>query len=368
MQNPKPTQNNAQKTYNRNRPARPPPPGEEHLLLPTPPSELSVVDTHTHVLSTFDFYRRQYRNGKYTDVYSFIKAMYEGRNVDAIVDVWCDAPVKKQWKEYADAAMDKEKWGGMEYWFTLGVHPHDAKKYNDRVENDILEAMEHPRCVGLGEIGLDYHYNHSPRDKQQAVFTQQLKLAVRLGKPLVIHTREADDDTERIMKAEVPKDHKIHVHCFSDTPEFGKRLLDHFSNLYIGITGVITYSSNKNTSAVVRNMAAPSLSPNGPAPTPESLRILLETDAPFMTPGNMYDDLDLARGQKLPLCHSAMIPWTAQFVADVANSARVPRNAPRPAGVELWSADDIMRVSRENTRKMYGVTSIHHHIHISKES
>jgi Tat protein secretion system quality control protein TatD with DNase activity len=72
-----------------------------------------------------------------------------------------------------------------------------------------LEAMAHPRCVGWGEIGLDYHYDNSPRNVQQAVFTRQLKRAVELGKPLTIHTREAEEDTERILKSEVPSDHKV---------------------------------------------------------------------------------------------------------------------------------------------------------------
>jgi len=72
-----------------------------------------------------------------------------------------------------------------------------------------LEAMKHPRCVGWGEMGLDYHYDNSPREIQQEVFARQLRHAVRLGKPLTIHTREADDDTERILKTEVPRDHKV---------------------------------------------------------------------------------------------------------------------------------------------------------------
>lgn len=104
---------------------------------------------------------------------------------------------------------------------------HDAKKYNDNVNKDVcviphsfhcrltwifsLEAMNHPRCVALGEIGLDYHYNHSPQNVQQSVFTRQLRIAVRLGKPLVIHTREADDDIERIMKAEVPRHFRVRI-------------------------------------------------------------------------------------------------------------------------------------------------------------
>lgn len=69
--------------------------------------------------------------------------------------------------------------------------------------------MAHPRNVGWGEIGLDYHYDNSPRDVQQDVFTRQLRHAVRLGKPITVHTREADEDTERILKAEVPVEHKV---------------------------------------------------------------------------------------------------------------------------------------------------------------
>ena len=115
--------------------------------------------------------------------------------------------------------------------------------------------MVHPRCVGWGEMGLDYHYDNSPRDIQQEVFTRQLRHAVTLGKALTIHTREAEEDTERILKSEVPRDHRvshpskclicvvqicalqIHIHCFTDSPEFALRLLDHFPNLCIGITG-----------------------------------------------------------------------------------------------------------------------------------
>ena len=72
-----------------------------------------------------------------------------------------------------------------------------------------VQAMSHPRCVGWGEMGLDYHYDLSPRDLQQSIFRRQLKLAVKLNKPLTIHTREADDDTERILKEQVPQKHPV---------------------------------------------------------------------------------------------------------------------------------------------------------------
>ncbi|THU83511.1 Metallo-dependent hydrolase [Dendrothele bispora CBS 962.96] len=299
-------------------------PAEDFLALPAHSSTTPIVDTHTHLASTFEFYRSKYKEGKYDTVFDFVKGMYNEKKVEAIIDVWCEAPVQRLWKEFADSAINEEdrrtKWGGLEYWFVMGVHPHNAKDYDDAVEAQILEAMAHLRCVGWGEMGLDYHYDNSPRDIQQQVFARQLRHAVRLGKPLTIHTREADDDTERILKEIVPKDHPIHIHCFTDEADFGQRLLDHFPNLYIGVTGVVTFSTNLNTSSIIRRMIPSSSSSSSPS---SNLRILLETDAPYMVPANIYDSLNSFKppgvnGQtlkgRLPLSHSAMIPWTANFV------------------------------------------------------
>ncbi|TFL03775.1 Metallo-dependent hydrolase [Pterulicium gracile] len=317
-------------------------PAEEHLIMPirTSSSPTPIVDTHTHILSTFQTYRAKYKEGKHATVFDFIKAVTVEQNVQSIVDVWCEAPVEKEWKELADSAVGeeerKEKWGGVEYWFVMGIH--NANKYDDAVESTILEAMTHPRCVGWGEIGLDYHYDNSPRDLQQAIFQRQLEHAVRLGKPLTIHTREAEEDTERIMKAVVPKEHKIHIHCFTDTPEFAGRLLEHFPNLYIGVTGVITYSTNLNTSATLKNMIPSPPSPDSPSPNP---RILLETDGPYMVPANLYASPHMKDVSRLPLCHTGMIPWTAEFAAGVFG--------------EGWDAERVLKVGRENAAKVYGV-------------
>ncbi|KAI0706180.1 hypothetical protein BC835DRAFT_1409801 [Cytidiella melzeri] len=321
-------------------------PPEETLLLPVHPARAdlpeiehtSTVDTHTHLLLTFSSYQTTYKPGKHQTIWEFVRGMYHGRRVEAIVDVWCEAPVMKaQWKEIADSALTEEQrekdWGGLQYWFVMGVHPHDAKHYTDEVERDIIAAMNHPRCVGWGEIGLDYHYDNSPRQLQQEVFTRQLRKAIEFDKPLTIHTREAEGDTERILKAEVPKNHRIHIHCYTDSPEWAGRMLAHFPNLYIGITGVITYSSNLNTAAVIREMT-----PSG------SLRIVLETDAPYMVPGNIYNALPQVKGKRLPLCHTAMLPWTAEYVSRVANEAG-----------GSWDMENVMRISRENARQMYGV-------------
>lgn len=107
-------------------------PGEEHLLLPVHPSRAErpetdhelTVDTHTHLVSTFNAYQAAYKPGKYQTIWEFVRNMYGGRRVEAIVDVWCEAPVLKQWKEIADSALTEEQrekdWGGIDYWFVMG--------------------------------------------------------------------------------------------------------------------------------------------------------------------------------------------------------------------------------------------------------
>ena len=113
---------------------RPPPPAEQNLLLPphhtsatgttssTPPS---IVDTHTHVAATFDFYKRKYKQRAHADCFDFVRAMCKDRNVDAIVDVWCEAPVQQSWKELANSALTDDDrariWGGIQYWFVMGT-------------------------------------------------------------------------------------------------------------------------------------------------------------------------------------------------------------------------------------------------------
>jgi len=104
------------------------------------------------------------------------------------------------------------------------------------------------------------------------------------------------------------------------------------------------------TSPSTSAIADPQASPPTPTPDPSCLRILLETDAPYMVPANLYNDIPAIRGKKLPICHSAMVPWTAKFVADIANSSSGSEESDGP-----WNADEVMKVARENARKVYGV-------------
>lgn len=96
-------------------------PDEVHLLLPQHAANTGIVDTHTHLVSTFAEYQDKYKEGKYETIYEFVQGLYQGHKVESIVDVWCKAPVQSLWRELADSAQRKdEQWGGIEYWFVMG--------------------------------------------------------------------------------------------------------------------------------------------------------------------------------------------------------------------------------------------------------
>jgi len=93
--------------------------GEVWLRLPKPPSAAPIVDTHTHLASTFEAYRQRYKACKYQTVFDFVRGLYGDRNVESIIDVWCEAPVRHLWREFSSPAHD-DRWGGINYWFVMG--------------------------------------------------------------------------------------------------------------------------------------------------------------------------------------------------------------------------------------------------------
>ena len=155
---------------------------------------------------------------------------------------------------------------------TLGIHPHEAQHYNDTVQAFIQQQAAHPKVVAIGEIGLDYHYLHSPVAIQQTVFQAQLSVALQCQLPVVIHTRDADDDTQQILSdyaANHPNTERLGVvHSFTSSLELAQACVD--MGFYIGFNGIITFNNADN---VRRLLQAVPLE-----------RILLETDAPFLTP------------------------------------------------------------------------------------
>jgi TatD DNase family protein len=154
-------------------------------------------------------------------------------------------------------------------WASAGVHPHDASKWTGDCGPMLRERMGHPRVLALGEIGLDYHYDFSPRDVQQRVFIEQMEIAAEAGKPILIHTREAWADTlELIEKHWVPAGLPGVMHCFSGGPAEAERCLA--MGFTLSYAGVVTYPK------------APELR-EAALITPLD-RMLVETDAPYLAP------------------------------------------------------------------------------------
>ena len=148
---------------------------------------------------------------------------------------------------------------------TVGIHPHDAAKANDEALRRFEALLTHPKVIAAGEIGLDYHYDFSPRDVQRSVFEQQLEIARAAGKPVVIHTREAWEDTLSILRQRITPGV---LHCFTGGMEEAQAALE--LGYYLSIGGIVTFAN----AAKVRHTAAQ-------APLE---RILIETDAPYLAP------------------------------------------------------------------------------------
>lgn len=156
-----------------------------------------------------------------------------------------------------------------EIYFTQGIHPHDAKLATEVEFNKIIERSSMPKMVAVGEIGLDYHYNNSPPEIQRSMFERQLQIACDQDLPVVIHTRDADEDTKAILKNFSTKlKRKGVVHSFTSTIELAEFVLN--EGFYIGFNGIITFKKAEGVQEVVKI-------------TP-SERILFETDSPFLTP------------------------------------------------------------------------------------
>jgi len=152
--------------------------------------------------------------------------------------------------------------------FTAGVHPHEAKSFAPEVADGIRRAAGRPKAAAIGEIGLDYHYDFSPREAQRRAFRDQIALARALKLPIVIHTREAWDDTLLILDDERAREVGGVFHCFSGGKEEAKRCLD--LGFYLSFAGPVTF---KNASDVAAAAAYAPLD-----------RILCETDSPYLTP------------------------------------------------------------------------------------
>ncbi len=179
-----------------------------------------------------------------------------------------------------------EKYDGI--YAAVGVHPHEAEEISNADYQKIISLLDHNRVVAIGEIGLDFHYDFSPRDIQIEMFERQVRLSKELDVPIIVHDREAHEETYKILRKYKPKGV---VHCFSGSVELAKETIK--MGMYIGLGGAVTFKN------AVKPVEVAAFTPMD--------RILLETDAPYMAPVPM-------RGKR---CTSDMIEYTASMIAEI---------------------------------------------------
>ena len=174
---------------------------------------------------------------------------------------------------------------------SVGTHPHNAHEELDVTADELIARTRHPKVVAIGEAGLDYHYDHSPRDAQERGFRNHIAAARATGLPLVIHSREADDDMARILEEETGKGaFPAVLHCFTGSRELAERAIA--LGLFISFTGILTFKKSDDLRSIAKSLPAG--------------RVLVETDAPYLAPGRY-------RGKRN---EPAYVTETAQVLAE----------------------------------------------------
>ena len=202
---------------------------------------------------------------------------------------------------------------------TIGTHPHNAHEELDVTVKDLVEFARHPKVVGIGEAGLDYHYDLSPRTAQEQGFRTHIAAARETGLPLVIHAREADADTARILEEEMQKGaFKPLLHCFTASMDLARRGLA--VGAHVSFSGILTYKSAENLRKVASEVPMN--------------RLLVETDSPYLAPvpyrGKSNEPAFLAKTlEQLAATKGVAVEAMAQATND--NFFRLFSKIPRPA-------------------------------------
>lgn len=251
-----------------------------------------IFDSHAH-----------YDSHKFEDDRDAVLASLPENGVSWVINCGTDVPSSELSMELA------EKYDHV--WFAAGFHPHEAESWTDEAEARIRELLRHPKCVAVGEIGLDYHYDFSPRDIQREVLRKQLAIAAEVGKPVILHDREAHGDMYDILREFAPL--RGVMHCFSGSKELMEDSVR--MGLHIGLGGSVTFKNAVHPVEVAQS-------------TPIE-RLLLETDSPYMTPVPH-------RGKR---CESPMISFVAEKIAEVRGA----------------DPEDIRRAAAKNASELFGI-------------
>jgi len=235
--------------------------------------EMNLIDTHAHL--TFDQLA-----GQMDDVLA--------RSVEAGVTRWITVGTEKRDNEKVLALID----GHENLWGAVGYHPHDAKDVTDADMALLKKQLGHARVVAVGECGLDYHYMHSPAEIQQRVFRQHLDIAAEVQLPVIIHTREAWDETMAILDEYAGKLKNVVIHCYGGNIEQTKMVLNR--GYFISFTGTVTFKRSDALREVAKMIPLD--------------RLMIESDCPFISPHPV---------RNIRPNEPALITHTAQCLADV---------------------------------------------------
>jgi len=198
----------------------------------------------------------------------------------------------------------------------VGVHPHDATEINSDTLKKLRSMLTHPKVVALGEIGLDYYRDRSPREVQRSAFRQQIRLAKESDKPIIVHDRDAHDEVIQILKEENAAQTGGVLHCFSGDLKMAKQCLD--LGFYLSFTGTITYPKNDTIREIIKEIPID--------------RMLIETDCPYLSPQKF-------RGKRN---EPAYVRYTAEKLAEIKG----------------LSIEDVARVTSRNCHELFGFGTV----------
>ncbi len=253
-----------------------------------------LFDTHAH-----------YDDERFDPDREELLASLPEKGVDLVINVGYDMPSSENSVAFA------EKYPYI--YAAVGVHPHDAKTLTEGDCARLLELSGHPRVVAIGEIGLDYHYDLSPRDVQRSAFARQIELAKEAGLPFIVHEREACKDCLDILKAQGVGERAGVMHCFSGSRETAKILLD--MGMYISVGGPVTFKNNVKTVDMVDYVPLD--------------RLFIETDSPYMPPVPH-------RGKRND---SSLVIHVAEKIAQIKG----------------LSVEEVAAATKENAKKFFGI-------------
>lgn len=205
------------------------------------------------------------------------------------------------------------------FYASVGMHPHDAKLYDNAFQKKLYEWLRLSKVVALGEIGLDYYYDHSPRDIQKEVFLKQIQIAVEMKKPIIVHSRDAVQDTFDILKNNLSGEKSGVLHSFSQSKEMLFKYLD--LDMYVSISGVVTFKNASNVRQMVKDIPID--------------KLLIETDCPYMTP--------------VPFRGKRNEPRNVRYVAE------------KIAEIKELSYESICEITTQNAYNFFGIKKTQDH-------